>query len=70
MLRPKINDEWIGEVPPFFLLELPTTHDDAIENLRAVPRLPAKRNIENEMIPTAIMTPMAWMARRRVKASM
>src|SRR3979490_3463462 len=31
---------------------------------------PAKRNIENEMIPTAIRTPMAWMARRRVKASM
>src|SRR3954470_9274222 len=30
---------------------------------------PAKRNIENEMIPTAIMTPMAWMARRSVKAS-
>src|ERR1700737_4496729 len=31
---------------------------------------PAKRNIENEMIPTAIITPMAWIARRRVKASM
>jgi len=31
---------------------------------------PAKRNIENEMIPTAIMTPIAWIARRRVKASM
>ena len=31
---------------------------------------PANRNIENEIIPTAIMTPMAWIARRRVKASM
>src|SRR6476661_10714547 len=31
---------------------------------------PAKRNIENEMIPTASMTPTAWIARRRVKASM
>src|ERR1700730_12276207 len=31
---------------------------------------PAKRNIENEMIPTAIMTPIAGIARRRVKASM
>jgi hypothetical protein len=30
---------------------------------------PANRNIENEMIPTAIMTPIAWIARRRVKAS-
>src|SRR6266404_1853498 len=30
---------------------------------------PAKRNIENAMIPTAIMTPIAWIARRRVKAS-
>src|ERR1700722_2032755 len=30
---------------------------------------PTKRNIENEMIPTAIMTPIAWMARRSVKAS-
>jgi hypothetical protein len=31
---------------------------------------PAKRNIEKAMMPTAIMTPMAWIARRRVKASM
>src|SRR5450432_3061230 len=31
---------------------------------------PANRNIENEMMPTAIMTPIACIARRRVKASM
>src|SRR6476660_1304415 len=30
---------------------------------------PAKRNIANEMIPTAIITPTAWIKRRRVKAS-
>src|SRR5579864_3830423 len=30
---------------------------------------PTKRNIEKAIIPTAIMTAMAWMARRSVKAS-
>src|SRR5882757_2593564 len=30
---------------------------------------PAKRNIENAMMPTASMTPIAWSTRRRVKAS-
>ena len=31
---------------------------------------PAKRNIAKEMIPTARRTPMAWRARRMMKANM